>query len=40
MEADRTELKNLAAQFPVVVKEMSQTYDAWAKRCHVEPWRQ
>jgi arylsulfatase A-like enzyme len=37
VEADRTELKNLAASHPQKVKEMSALYDAWAKRCHVVP---
>jgi arylsulfatase len=35
MEADRTESKNLAAEFPERVKEMSGLYEAWAKRCEV-----
>jgi arylsulfatase len=39
MEADRTELRDQAAEFPLVVKELSQQYDAWAARCNVEPWR-
>ncbi len=40
MEADRTEMKDLAAQFPVIVQDMAKTYESWAKRCHVEPWHQ
>lgn len=37
MEADRTELKNLAADQTDRVREMSALYDAWAKRCNVVP---
>jgi len=37
VEADRTELKNLAAVYPERVKEMSGWYDGWAQRCHVVP---
>jgi arylsulfatase A-like enzyme len=37
MEADRTELKNLASQHPDQVKEMAALYEAWAKRCQVVP---
>jgi arylsulfatase len=40
MEADRTETNNLAKQFPVIVQDMARTYEAWAKRCNVLPWRQ
>ncbi|MBN2475309.1 MAG: arylsulfatase [Pirellulales bacterium] len=39
MEADRTETDNLAAQFPIVARDMAQTYEAWAKRSNVEQWR-
>ncbi len=39
MKADRTEMNNLAEKFPVIVKDLSQTYDAWAKRSNVEPWK-
>ncbi len=39
MRADRTEMNNLAEKFPVMVKDLSQTYDAWAKRSNVEPWK-
>ncbi len=35
--ADRTELHNLAAELPNKAKEMSDLYDAWAKRCNVVP---
>ena len=35
VEVDRTEQNNLAAQHPDVVKRLSDSYDAWAKRCGV-----
>lgn len=38
LEADRTELHNLAAKHPDRVARMAAEYDAWAKRAHVEPW--
>jgi arylsulfatase A-like enzyme len=38
MEADRTALNDLAERFPVLVKDLSTSYDAWAKRVQVEPW--
>ena len=37
MEADRTELNDLAAQHPDRVREMAAMYDAWAARCGVIP---
>jgi arylsulfatase len=37
MEADRTELHDLAAQHPERVAAMARDYDAWAKRCGVIP---
>ncbi len=37
MEADRTELNDLAAQHPSKVQAMSRQYDAWAARCGVIP---
>ncbi len=37
-EADRTEQNNLVASHPEQVKEMSDLYDAWAKRCNVIPF--
>jgi arylsulfatase A-like enzyme len=40
LEADRTELTNLAAKNPEKVKEMAGLYDAWAKRGGVEPWEE
>ncbi|MDY0165581.1 MAG: arylsulfatase [Thermoguttaceae bacterium] len=38
MEADRTETANLAGQHPAVVRDLSESYAAWAKRCNVLPW--
>jgi arylsulfatase A-like enzyme len=40
VEADRTELENLATKYPERVREMSALYDAWAKRCNVLPVEQ
>ena len=37
MEADRTELSDLAAQHPERVREMAAMYAAWAERCGVIP---
>ena len=37
MEADRTELDDIAAKHPDRVKEMAAQYEAWAKRCGVIP---
>ena len=37
VEADRTELKDLAASDPNRVNELSSLYEAWAKRCNVVP---
>jgi len=34
-EADRVEVKNVAAEHPDLVKEMSQKWEQWAKRCNV-----
>jgi arylsulfatase A-like enzyme len=42
MEADRTEMNNLAAKYPDRVKELSAQWDAWAARANVLPlgaWR-
>ncbi len=36
-EADRTELNDLADKYPEIVKEMSEMYQAWAKRSFVIP---
>ena len=37
MDADRTELNDLAARHPERVAEMAAQYDAWAARCGVIP---
>ncbi len=37
LEADRTELHDLAAQHPVLVRRLAAAYADWAIRCHVEP---
>jgi arylsulfatase len=37
LESDRTEQNNLAATRPEKVKDLSELYDAWAKRCNVLP---
>lgn len=38
LETDRTEQKDLAARMPEKVRELSATWDAWAKRTHVLPY--
>jgi arylsulfatase len=38
LDADRTELNNLAAQYPERVKEMTAQWVNWANRLHVLPW--
>ncbi len=40
VETDRTEQNNLASTRPEKVKELSDLYDAWAKRCNVVPFDQ
>lgn len=35
LNADRTELNNLALQYPEKVKELSSLYEAWANKCGV-----
>jgi arylsulfatase len=37
MDADRTELHDLAAARPGKAKELSELYEQWAKRCNVVP---
>ncbi len=37
IEEDRSELNNLASKYPEKVKEMSEKWYAWAKRCNVLP---
>ncbi len=39
LNEDRSEMHNLAAQYPEKVAEMTKAYEAWAKRCMVEPYR-
>ena len=38
MEADRTEMKDMASQQPDHVKEMAAKWETWAKRANVLPW--
>jgi arylsulfatase len=38
IEADRTELNDVATENPEIVREMSTLYEAWAQRCEVTPW--
>ncbi len=38
MEADRTELNNLAVQHPEKVRELAAKFDVWAKKAGVVPW--
>jgi len=40
LEADRTELNDLADENPAKLKELSELYDAWAKRANVVPWKE
>jgi arylsulfatase len=40
MEADRTEMNNLAAGEPARTKELSAVWEAWAARVGVQPWEQ
>jgi arylsulfatase len=38
LNTDRTELNNLAAAEPERVAALTREYEAWAKRCGVQPW--
>jgi arylsulfatase len=38
LEADRTELNNLAEEHTQKVKQLKELYERWAKRCGVQPW--
>lgn len=38
LNEDRSEMHNVAVQYPERVKKMSADYEAWAKRCMVEPY--
>ena len=40
MEADRTEMNNLAGRHPDVVAELAAKYEAWAKDAHVRTWEE
>jgi arylsulfatase A-like enzyme len=40
LEADRTEMNNLAGANPSLVKELSSLWDAWARRSNVRPWEE
>ncbi|OPZ11682.1 MAG: Choline-sulfatase [candidate division BRC1 bacterium ADurb.BinA364] len=38
IEADRTELRDLAAEHPELLERMKAQYDEWAAARNVEPW--
>jgi len=38
MDADRTEMQDLAAEQPAKVKELTAKWEAWARRANVLPW--
>jgi len=38
LEADRTELNNLANKYPERVDQLKAMYQSWAQRCGVLPW--
>jgi arylsulfatase len=38
IQADRTELNDLSASHPEVVRTLAALYDRWAQRCGVRPW--
>ncbi len=38
LEADRTELNDLAQEHPDKLEELKSMYEAWAKRCGVQHW--
>ena len=38
LKADRTELDDLAAARPELVRELAAKWDAWAERTHVKPY--
>ena len=40
LEADRTEMNNLAGANPSLAKELSSLWDAWARRANVRPWEE
>ncbi len=40
IEADRSELHDLAGEYPEIVRELETEYHAWAKRCQVRPFEE
>jgi len=38
IDADRTEMRDLGARNPELVRELAMLWDEWAKRCGVQPW--
>jgi len=38
LDADRTELNNLAQDYPKKVERLKGMYESWARRCGVQPW--
>ncbi len=38
LEADRTELNNLAQKYPQKVEQLKAMYKSWTARCGVQPW--
>jgi arylsulfatase len=38
LEADRTELNDLAQKHPAKLAELKSLYESWAERCGVRPW--
>ncbi|MFP4260255.1 MAG: arylsulfatase [Opitutales bacterium] len=40
IDVDRSELNDLSAEQPEIVQELTELWLAWARRCHVAPFRQ
>jgi arylsulfatase len=40
LQADRTEMNDLAGKNPSKAAELERAYNAWAKRANVEPWQE
>jgi arylsulfatase len=38
LEADRTELDDLAQRQPEIVKDLAARWESWAKRTHTDQW--
>jgi arylsulfatase len=38
IKTDRTEMNDLAGEFPDLENELEQLYNDWAGRCNVIPW--